>query len=80
MAGQSNKIPPSLTEVWEPEPRVVSTGVMGSAPSDAIVLFDGTQTSAWQHRSGEDVKWTISDGIMTVKRGTGPIFTKEELV
>jgi len=39
---------PKLTEVWEPEPTVVTPGNFNSAPSDAIILFDGKDLSHWQ--------------------------------
>lgn len=42
---------------WE-SPRVVTPGVDGRPPSDAIVLFDGTSMDAWQ--GGE--KWKIENG------------------
>ena len=35
------------TEVWTPVPAVVATPP-GKAPSDAIVLFDGKDVSAWE--------------------------------
>lgn len=35
------------SEVWEPVPPKVTPGNYTSAPSDAIVLFDGTDLSAW---------------------------------
>jgi len=64
------------TEVWEPVPRVVAFD-NHEVPSDAIVLFDGASMDAWQHGDGAEVKWTVEDGILTVKPGTGAIFTKE---
>ncbi len=39
---------PKLTEVWEPEPTMVTPGNYNTAPSDAIVLFDGKDLSQWQ--------------------------------
>ena len=51
--------------VW-PEPPVVDPGHSTQAPSDAIVLFDGTDLSQWE--GGE--KWEIADGVATVK-GSG---------
>ncbi|MFV0445187.1 MAG: DUF1080 domain-containing protein [Planctomycetaceae bacterium] len=45
-----------------PEPRVVTPGESGGAPSDAIVLFDGHDLSAWEGVEN----WTISDGVATV--------------
>ncbi|HNE30043.1 MAG TPA: DUF1080 domain-containing protein, partial [Saprospiraceae bacterium] len=71
---------PKATEVWMPEPRVVTPGKALStpAPDDAIVLFDGSWLSEWY--SGKDstaAGWTInSDGSMTVKPGAGDIVTQ----
>ena len=39
---------PQDTEVWDPKPPVVTPGSSASAPSDAIVLFDGSGTDEWQ--------------------------------
>jgi len=72
----TEKWPPELTEVWEPEPVVVTPGQSTAAPSDAIVLFDGTNTGEWMHKDGSPCKWTVQDGAMTVTAGTGGIFTK----
>jgi hypothetical protein len=50
--------------VW-PEPKVVDPGPPGGVPADAIVLFDGTDMSAWK---GAD-NWPVKDGVVTVKGG-----------
>ncbi len=72
------KIEPKLTEVWEPEPPVVDPGENQQAPSDAIILFDGSSTADhWESVNGEPIKWEVSDDEMTVVKGTGPIRTKE---
>ena len=68
---------PKLTEVWEPVPPVVTPGEGAAPPSDAIVLFDGIHTSAWQHSKGEPVQWKVEDGAMTVVKKTGNILTKQ---
>ena len=68
---------PTKTEIWEPEPTVVTPGVAGQPPSDAIVLFDGSDLSAWQHLDGSDAKWNVADSIMTVVGGTGNIETRQ---
>ena len=68
---------PKATEVWEPVPRKVQPGQGTAPPSDAIVLFDGKNTDEWTHEDGSPVQWTIANGIMTVKRGSGGIFTKK---
>jgi hypothetical protein len=66
---------PAETEVWEPEPIVVVPEDAGKAPSDAIVLFDGTDLSAWSGRDGE-AAWIVDGGAVTVLPGSGEMFTK----
>ena len=69
---------PKATEVWEPEPEVVDASKSpGSAPSDAIVLFGGDNIDEWVHYDGSPAQWTVSDGIITCKPGTGDIKTKK---
>lgn len=67
---------PKLTEVWEPVPRVVTPGVGTAAPSDAIVLFNGTDLSEWQHTDGSPVKWKVADRAVTVVKDGGNIRTQ----
>ena len=67
--------PPEKTEVWEPVPAVVDPGRPGHPPSDAVVLFDGTDLSEWRGRDGEP-GWKVADGAMTVVPGTGNLTTK----
>lgn len=64
------------TEVWEPEPTAVSTRE-GQAPSDAVVLFDGSGLDAWASVDGGDAAWNLEDSVLTVKPGTGDIRTRE---
>ena len=69
---------PEDTEVWQPEPKVVTPGECGAPPSDAIILFDGKNLDEWvsaQDRSAP-AKWNVADGVMTVNKGTGNIETK----
>ena len=74
--GQITK--PEVTEVWEPEPRIVSVDQNTMIPSDAIVLFDGTDLSQWKARGkDEEAKWIVDNGQMKVN-GTGDIMTKEK--
>ncbi len=47
----------------------------GKAPSDAIVLFDGTDLSQWVAMNGEPTKWIIKDGAMECVPGSGYIRT-----
>ena len=58
---------------WEKPPIVTPGEKPGDPPSDAIILFDGKDLSAWDNQ-----KWTIADGIVTVKPGTGDIRTKQK--
>ena len=69
---------PKLTEYWAPEPKIITPGkTAADAPSDAIILFDGSNFNKWQMVKGGDVKWTLDKGAMTVASGTGNIRTKE---
>lgn len=70
---------PKTTEVWAPEPKVITPAAKaGDAPSDAIVLFNGKDGSAWEHEKSSDLKWTIADNVLTVKGGSGNIQTKQK--
>lgn len=56
-----------------PEPAVVTPGEEDRLPpSDAVVLFDGTDLSKWEN--GEN--WTVEDGVAIV--GQGIITSKEK--
>lgn len=68
---------PEDSEVWEPEPKVVTPSLNHAAPSDAITLFDGKDFSHWSDKDGGEVKWKLDDGAMTVEKGTGLIKTKQ---
>lgn len=62
-----------------PRPPVVTPAPAGAPvppPSDAIVLFDGTDLSLWQDTSGAAAAWTVRDGYMEVVPGRGEIRTK----
>lgn len=76
---------PEATEVWEPEPKVVtSTVVTTPAPSDAIILFDGTNLDQWVSASEEPgakpkaAAWKVEGDYMTVVPEKGPIKTKQK--
>ncbi len=68
---------PVLTEKWTPVPAIVTPGAGTAAPSDALVLFDGSGLGSWESMKGGDAKWLVSDGVMTVAAGTGDIRTKK---
>lgn len=67
---------PAKTEVWEPVPATVATPG-NSAPSDAIVLFDGKDLSAWEAEQGGPAPWIVADGAMTVVPGSQGIRTRQ---
>jgi hypothetical protein len=70
-----------------PQPAVVTPGTFstleqpGKPPSDAIVLFDGTDLSKWEADEGNGVptKWVVKDGAMECVPKSGQIRTKDKL-
>lgn len=70
---------PEGTEFYEPKVPVVKPSSNGTAPSDAIILFDGTSLAGWIHsQDSTAVKWHLNDdGSMTVKDKIGNIQTKQ---
>ena len=70
-----------LSESYTPQPRVVTPASCDRPvppPSDAVVLFDGTDLSAWVHADGSPADWEVADGILTVKPKSGSIQTKAD--
>jgi 3-keto-disaccharide hydrolase len=69
---------PADTEVWDPVPKIVTPGATDAAPpSDAIVLFDGTNLDQWVNtRDKSPAGWTVANGILTVNKPAGNIETK----
>jgi prepilin-type processing-associated H-X9-DG protein len=68
-----------------PQPKVVTPGTFsspeqpGKPPSDAIVLFDGTDLSHWESaKDGGPAKWQVKDGVVQVEPGTGDMRSKEK--
>lgn len=64
-----------------PQPPVVTPAVpstpeqAGKAPSDATVLFDGTDLSAWVAMDGNPTKWIKGNGYMECVKGSGYVRT-----
>jgi len=46
-------------------------------PSDAVVLFDGTNVDAWQGPDGGTPGWTLADGALEVVPGSGDLRTHD---
>jgi hypothetical protein len=76
---QQQKMKPEDTEVWTPVPPVVTPGATESEPpSDAVVLFNGTNEDEWV--SAQDhtpAQWMVADGLLTVNKHAGNIETKK---
>jgi len=61
------------------EPIVITPGKTNAdPPSDAIVLFGGTDLSRWHGQNGAPAKWTIRDGYVEVAPGSGDITTNDK--
>ncbi|MCE2616926.1 DUF1080 domain-containing protein [Bacteroidaceae bacterium 14-104] len=73
---------PGMSEYWTPQPKIVTPGdaATNSAPSDAIVLFDGKDLSQWENAKGGEPTWKVHDGVVTVvkSRESGDIQTKQK--
>jgi hypothetical protein len=75
---QEEPTKPAATEIWEPKPSVVSVDNTTKIPSDALILFDGTNFDAWTSaKDSTAVNWILNtDKSMTVRDKTGDIQTK----
>lgn len=73
-----------IHDMNRPAPAVIepgtesSPGKPGKAPSDAIVLFDGTNLSQWTDTKGNTSKWVLGDGYMESVKGSGYIQSKRQ--
>ena len=58
-----------------------SVGVLGAAPADAIILFNGSEqafTENWTDTKGNPSKWKVVDGELESVKGAGFIQTKQK--
>jgi hypothetical protein len=60
------------------EPPVVDPGGPAKAPSDALVLFDGSGVGEWMHPDGRPAEWTVEDGVLICKSGSGDIVSRRK--
>lgn len=76
---EQQQMQPEDTEWYEPVPPKVTPGENHflEAPSDAIVLFDGSNLDQWASASGGDAGWEIEGNHMTVIPDSGDIQTRE---
>lgn len=74
-----NGMPYRVHDSSRPQPRIVTPGTPPTAaPSDAIVLFGGTDLSGWVKVNGEAPAWGLHGDYMEVVPGSGNIRTKEQ--
>ena len=60
-----------------PHPPVVTPATQpGGAPSDAVVLFDGKDLSAWQ--TPQHGSWKVANGYLEVTPGAGDLVTRQK--
>ncbi|MCE2844356.1 MAG: DUF1080 domain-containing protein [Chitinophagaceae bacterium] len=69
----------SLSEIWTPVPKAVMPGnFISEPPSDAIILYNGKDLSAFHGRNGKKIGWVLEpDGALTDVKGAGDIITNE---
>lgn len=76
---EAQQMKPEDTEWYEPVPEKVrpAEDTFLDPPSDAVVLFDGSNLEQWQSSSGGEAEWLVQAGHMTVNMGTGDIQTRD---
>lgn len=69
---------------FRPQPRQIDPGTIsprsksGTPPSDAIILFDGSNLDAWENNKGGDPKWVLGDGYFECRKKSGTIRSKQK--
>lgn len=68
-----------IHDMDRPRPSKVKAAVRlpAAAPSDAVMLFDGSDVSKWRSTDGGPAKWIVKDGYMESVRGSGYVFTSD---
>ncbi len=68
----------------QPQPTVITPGTesspenAGTAPSDAIVLFDGSSLKSWTDTKGKKTKWKLDGGALSPTKVSGMIQTRQK--
>lgn len=73
------KAKPEDTEIYTPVPKIVNPGKQDfGVPSDAVVLFDGTNAAQWVSAddTAKAAAWTVQNGVLKVNKKAGDIQTK----
>lgn len=85
LANAAPKSNPKLPSGWpvhdmkRPIPDTVLPGKTSSdAPSDAVILFDGTNLDSWRGSKSKKVNWILGNGFIEVTPKTGSIATKQK--
>lgn len=75
-----NRMTPGMTEIMDPEVPIIQPGIKyGDPPSDAIVLFNGTDINTeWEDTKGNNSNWLIIDSALVCVKGAGDIRTKRK--
>ncbi|HVZ56205.1 MAG TPA: DUF1080 domain-containing protein [Chitinophagaceae bacterium] len=83
ISATAQKGDPKATEVWSPEPKIVTPGATPQdPPSDAIILFDGKNLDEWvsTNDTTKPAHWAVADGVVTVNKVAGNIQTKRRFM
>jgi hypothetical protein len=77
-ASAQEKPKPQDTEFYTPVPPIVTPGASNTtAPSDAIILFDGKNLDQWVNvKDKSPAAWLVNNGVITVNKSVGNIETK----
>ncbi len=72
-----NKMTPAMTEFYSPVPNVVTPGkrisddILVQPPSDAIILFNGSDLSQWEKAPDRSAYYTIDESTNSFNFSTG---------
>ena len=77
--GRGHRYRWAIHDMNRPQPPIVTPGEKcNQPPSDAIILFDGSNLSQWvSAKDGGSAKWKVEKGYMEVTKKSGYICTKQ---